>query len=129
MVTFDDHMNPLHDITFPIVAESEDTLEAENIGAELLCDLVDPRKEALRVKFTCTQRDAADRLVVPVVHMVVLVAVVLVLIAVVVISAAVMALEESRFERQDAVEIEGSAIEHPIERQGNARCGGSPHAG
>ena len=75
-------------------------------------------------------------MVVMVVIMVVVIMVVIVMVVVIVILimdvivVVVLALEEFRIERQDAVEVEGAAVEHLVEVDGaSAPSGGSWHAG
>jgi hypothetical protein len=46
-VSLDQHVNALNDETIGVVLELDDPLEAQNIGPELLDDILDPRNEFL----------------------------------------------------------------------------------
>ena len=86
-------------------------------GPCVLRHLLDPREELLRVERADAQRHAGDARRLDVVVMVVMVVVVIMIVVVmVVIMIVVVSVEELRIERQDAVEIEGAAIEHAVER-------------
>ena len=61
-----------------------------------------------------------DVVVMVVMMIVVMVMTVVIVMVVIVIVVVIVAVEELRIERQDAVEIEGAAVEHLVERNGAA---------
>ncbi|MND86186.1 hypothetical protein D3C80_781390 [compost metagenome] len=132
MVALDDHVHALHHVTLRITLEGDDALEAQNVGAVCLGDLLDPREEPLGVHLTAAQRDRLHRhvmdrggramvvVIVPMVVMPVIVVMVMMMVVVVMmiaIGAAGMilmaVLEEMRIVFQRALQIEGALIENP----------------
>ena len=79
-------MHALDDVAFGIVLERDDALQPEDVRAEGLGDLLDPREEALGVELAGAERDAADAglrdVVVMLVVMVVIVVVIMIMIVV-----------------------------------------------
>ena len=123
MIALDDHVDALEDVALRVVLEGEDALEAEDVGSEGLGELLDPREEELGIERRPAQRDAGDRRIMDVVVMrmlVVVIVAIVVMVVLVMVMVVIVTVEEVRIERQDAVEIEGAAVEHAIERDGAA---------
>lgn len=57
MISFNDHVHALYHITLCVTFEGNDALQAENVRAVCLGDLLNPWKEAVGIHFTRTQRD------------------------------------------------------------------------
>src|SRR5690606_32603291 len=64
VVAFDDHVHALYDVAVRVVPEGDDALEAQDIRAFELGDLLDPREELLRVHLAAAQRYGLHRHVV-----------------------------------------------------------------
>lgn len=64
MIALDDHMDALDDIALVIVAEGENALEAQDIRALFLGDLLHPWEEFVGIEFAGTQGDRNNRCVV-----------------------------------------------------------------
>src|SRR5690606_26560464 len=98
VVAFDDHVHALDDVAFRVVPEGDDALEAQDVRAFDLRDLLDPREELLRIHLAAAQRYGLHRhimyrgcVVVPVmVMMVVIVPVMMVVMIVIAVGAADM---------------------------------------
>ena len=57
VIALDDHVHALHHVTLGIALEGNDALEAKDIRAVGLGDLLDPREEPLGVHLAAAQRD------------------------------------------------------------------------
>ncbi len=108
-----------------VVLEGEDALAAQNVRAFLLHQVLDPRKELVRIeRLVAAERNRLHVLVVivlePAVGVRVLVVVIMmmivtramVMIVVMMVVIVTVAFEEFRLDVEDAVEIEGVAAQH-----------------
>ncbi|ENN87451.1 hypothetical protein RHSP_28281 [Rhizobium freirei PRF 81] len=131
MIAFDDHVYALNDVALRVVLEGDDALEAQDVRALRLRDLLDPGEEAFGIHLAAAQRnrlygDVVDRrrsvvmMVVIVVMMIMIVVMMMVVIVIMMVMIAigaanvilVIVLEEVRIVLEGAFEVEGALVQH-----------------
>ena len=125
MVAVENHVHALEHEAPILILEGKNALAAQDVRAFLLHQILDPRE-----KFVCVERlvgfernrlhflvvvvlEPAMMVVVMVVIMVVIMVMIVMMVMIVIM---VLAFEEVRFDIENAVEIEGAAFEHLVER-------------
>src|SRR5690606_27714141 len=120
VVSFDDHVDALHDETVGIVRKRDDALEAQNVRSVDLRGLFQPWKKLLWIHLSRTRRERfhacimnGRRFAVMVMMPVIMIVVVMIVIAV---GAAdmigVILIEEVRVIVEHTLQVEGAPIEH-----------------
>src|SRR6185437_7256554 len=128
VIAVQNHMHALKDETLVVALERENALAAQNVRPFLLHQLLDPRKELVGIErlvgFECNrlhvlvvimlQAAVMMGIIVIVVMLMMMIVIVTMVVMMVVISA--VAVQKSRLDFEDAVEIEGVAVQHFVER-------------
>ena len=120
MVAVEDHVHALEHEALGIVLEGEDALRAQNVRPFLGDEILHPGKELVRVqRLVSPERHALHVLVVVVLEttamMMMLVAMMIAMVVMMIVVMLVL-LQELRLDVEDAVEVEGVAAEHLVER-------------
>ena len=128
MVAVEDHVHALEDEALVVILEREDAFAAQDVRAFLLHQVLHPGKELvgierlvalernrLHVLVVIVLQPAVVRVLVPVVMIMMMVVIMAVPVMMVVI-VLVLLCEELRLDVEDAVEVEGVAVEHFAER-------------
>src|SRR5260221_2751687 len=120
MIAVEDHVHALKYETLGIVLERENPFAAQNIGAILGHQILNPRKELVRIQsLVGAQRDRLHVFIVVVLETVAMMMVMgaMIVIAMIVMMIVVMPFpfQKIRLDVEDAVEVEGVAPEHLID--------------
>src|SRR5579872_420351 len=126
VIAVENHMHALKHEALVVALERQDALAAQNVGPFLLHQVLNPRKEFIWIeRLVAFQRNRLHVLVVIVLQAAVMMGmIVVVIMAVLVIMVVIMAMrvivavafQKRRLDVEDAVEIEGVAVQNFVER-------------
>ena len=112
MIAVEDHVHALEHEALGIVLEIQDALAAQDLRPVLGDELLDPRKELVRIeRLVGVERHRLHVLVVIVLQAAVMMVMVVAMV-VIVMMVVIVGVQELRLDVEDAVEIEGVAAEH-----------------